>query len=388
MYAYGTPRPAHAPLGPLSPPLVRATSHAAPDAETVRALGLRERHGDFYPRYGHQNARDFESAVATVEGADGAVSFASGMAAMHAVILALCSAGDRVLIAEQVYGGTSTMAVRDLPRFGIDVRTIDALDPAALERALSDGARLCVVETPVNGSLRVVDIAAVAAVCRAAGTRVVVDGTFAPPPIQHALAHGADLVVHSATKFLGGHADVLAGVVAGGHELLGQIEAFRARTGAVLAPDPAWLLCRSMATLELRVRAQQDAARDIAAALRERAAAGGPILAVCHPGAADHPDAALVARQMQGGAAIFNVEVAGGLEAAMRAFDRLRVVGRGPSLGGVESLASLPAHTTHASLSREERLRRGIPDGTIRISVGLEGVAAIRDDLLAAIGLG
>ncbi|MGA1525614.1 MAG: PLP-dependent transferase, partial [Planctomycetota bacterium] len=211
----------------------------------------------------------------------------------------------------------------------------------------------------------------------------------APPPVQRSLDHGVDLVLHSATKFLGGHSDVLAGVVAGPHRLLGPIEAFRARTGGLLAPDPAWLLCRSAATLALRVEAQQAAAAAVATQLQAAARSGiAPIDAVHYPGLEDHPDAHVVRRQMAGGGALCSFEVRGGLDAAVRMFDSLRVVARAPSLGGVESLASLPAHSTHAGLSPEERARRGIAAGLVRISVGLEGADRIVSDLLQALGAG
>ena len=385
--AYGTPRAPKARRGPLSPVVSRATSHAFVDAETVRAFGEREVHGEFYPRYGHANARAFESFVAELEGADGAVSFASGMAAIHAAILGLCGQGDRVLVARQVYGGTSGLAREELPRFGVHVEWFDALDPDSLEQALGEPARLCVVETPVNPTLRLVDLERVAKSCHARGALLLVDGTFAPPPIQRALSLGVDLVMHSATKFLGGHSDTLAGVVAGRHELLGRLEAFRSRTGAILSPDTAWLLARSAETHALRVVAQQESAQWLASQLVERVGPSGPLLAVAHPGLSDHPDAALRARQMPGGGgALVSIEVAGGLAGAMAAFDRFEVVARAPSLGGIESNASLPAHTTHAALSPAARAALGIGEGMIRISVGLEARERLLADVLGAVG--
>ncbi len=382
---YGTPRASNARHGPLAPDLRRATTHAFADALTLRAHGERRLHGDFYARYGSSNARMFEANVAELEVAEGAVSFASGMAAMYAVLAGLCSQGDRIVMAEQIYGGTINLARHELPRFGIVVETFDALDPDTLDAALARPAKLCVVETPVNPTLRLVDLPRVAAACRKRGTMLVVDGTFAPPPIQWALSLGADLVVHSATKFLGGHADVLAGVVAGRHETLATIEAFRARTGAVLAPDAAWLLCRSAETHGLRVAAQQDAAAWLATELAARVAADGPLLSVSYPGLPAHPDAALRLRQMPGGGgALLTIEVAGGLVGAMAAFDRLRLVARAPSLGGVESNASIPAHSTHASLTREQREALGIREGMIRVSVGLEPRERLLADLWSA----
>jgi cystathionine beta-lyase/cystathionine gamma-synthase len=382
---YGTPVAHATPLGPLSPPLHRATTAAQPDAEAVRVLGLAQRPGDFYQRVGHPNCRQFESLVAAREGADGAVAFSSGMAAMSGAILALVRHGERVLIAHEIYGGTSSFAQHDLPRFGVRVDRFSALDLAALQQALREPAALVVLESPVNPTLRIVDVAAVVQRARAAGARTVLDGTFAPPPIQRALALGVDLVVHSATKFFGGHSDVLAGVVAGRHELLAPIEAFRRRTGAVLAPDPAWLLCRSWPTLDLRLRAQQETAAALAQALR-RDVAEGRLQAVAYPGADDHPDRALVQRQMGGGGCMVSFVVPGGLDRARAVFDRFAVIARAPSLGGVESLASLPAFTTHAALTPEQRRQAGIPDGLLRIAVGLEGVDALLADIRRALG--
>ncbi len=381
---YGTPRPHSSPLGPLSPPLSRSTTAGQPDAETLRALGSAERSGEFYQRLGHSNGRAFESLVATLEQADGAVSFASGMAAMSAALMAHLRTGDRVLVAEQVYGGTSSFALQDLVRFGVVVERFSALDLAGLRTALQRPTRVVVFETPINPTLRIADIAAITAEARAAGALTVFDGTFAPPPIQHALRFGVDLVVHSATKFFGGHSDVLAGVVAGRHELLGPVEAFRRRSGGILAPDPAWLLLRSWPTLRLRVEAQQASALAIAQGLAVDVAAGR-LIAVSYPGLPQHPERALVQRQMNGGGCLVAVELHGGLTGARAAFDRLRHIARAASLGGVETLATLPAFTTHAALSAAERARAGIADGLMRIAVGLEGADVLLADLRQAI---
>lgn len=381
---YGTPSPHHAPLGPLSPPLLRASSSAQPDAESVRALGTAQRSGEFYQRMGHANCRQFEGLAAAREGSDGAVSFASGMAAMSGAMLALLNAGDRVLVPHEVYGGTAAFVAQDLPRFGIVVDRFRALDLGDLRQKLAVPTALVVLETPINPTLRLVDLAACASMCRDAKATSLVDGTFAPPPIQRPLALGVDLVVHSATKFYGGHSDVLAGVVCGRHEHMRRIEQFRRRTGAILAPDPAWLLCRSWPTLDLRIQAQQEAARELAhrlaALVRE-----GLLLDAIYPELPGHPDRDLCSRQMQGGGTMVSFVVPGGLDRARRVFDTLQLVARGPSLGSVESLASLPSFTTHAPLSSEERAAAGIPDGLLRISVGLEGATAIAADVEQAV---
>jgi cystathionine beta-lyase/cystathionine gamma-synthase len=381
---YGTPHP-HGPLlGPLSPPLVRSTTAGQPDAEALRALGSGERAGEFYQRVGHTNGRAWESLVAAHEGADGAVAFASGMAAISGALSAHLRSGDRVLLAEEIYGGTSGFALTDLVRFGVTVDRFSALDLAGLRTALQRPARFVVFESPINPTLRVVDVAAVAKLARAAGALTLFDGTFAPPPVQRALALGVDLVVHSATKFYGGHSDVLAGVVAGSHALLGPIEAWRRRTGAMLAPDPAWLLLRSWPTLPLRLAAQQAAAHALAEGLAADAREGR-LVAVAYPGLPQHPDHALARAQMHGGGCVVSVELPGGLPGAKAVFDRLQRIARAPSLGGVESLATLPAFTTHAALSPAQRSKAGIPDGLMRIAVGLEGADVLLADVRQAI---
>ena len=381
---YGTPHP-HGPLlGPLSPPLLRSTTAGQPDAEALRAFGAGERSGEFYQRLGHGNGRAFESLVAALEGADGAVAFASGMAAISGALSAHLRAGDRVLLAEEIYGGTSAFALHDLVRFGVTVDRFSALDLDGLRTALQRPAKIVMFESPINPTLRVVDIQAVTSAARAAGALTLFDGTFAPPPVQRALDLGVDLVVHSATKFFGGHSDVLAGVVAGRHELLRPIEAFRRRSGAVLAPDPAWLLLRSWPTLQLRIEAQQAAALAIAQELHHDVRAGS-VLKVSYPWLLDHPDHALARRQMQGGGAVLSLELPGGLPGARAVFDRLQRIARAPSLGGIESLATLPAFTTHAALSPAQRAAAGIADGLLRVSVGLEGVEVLLADLRAAL---
>jgi methionine-gamma-lyase len=384
---YGTPAHHGSPLGPLSPPLHRASTAAQPDAETVRLFGSGQKRGSFYARMTHPNCWQFESLVAAREGADGAVAFASGMAAMSAAILAHVRAGDRVLIAHEIYGGTSAFAQHDLGRFGVRVDRYSALDLAGLQTALREPAALVVCETPINPTLRVVDVAALAAIARAASAKTILDGTFAPPPIQRGLALGVDMVVHSATKFYGGHSDVLAGVVVGSHAMLGPIEGFRRRTGGILGPDAAWLLQRSWPTMDLRIEAAQQAAALVAEGLVADVRAGS-LEQVIYPGAADHPDRALVARQMGGGGTMVSFVVPGGLAAAKRVYDRFRVIARAPSLGSVESLASLPAYTTHAPLTAEQRREAGIPDGLLRIAVGLEGAAVLLADIRQALSAG
>jgi len=382
---YGCPAETGAPRGPLAPDLTRSTTFAYATAEELRAVGEGEAPGEFYPRYGHPNARQFESRIAALEGADGAVSFASGMAAISAIFCALLGKGDVLAVSQYVYGGVEAVVAEDLPRFGIEVRRFDPFEPGSLERALAGGARHVHVETPTNPLCRVVDLERVIAAAHAAGARVSVDATFLPPPFQRPLAHGVDLVVHSATKILGGHSDAHAGVVSGRHALLERLEAFRRRTGAMLAPDTAWLLTRSLATLELRTRAAAENAGRLARFLDGVRARGGAVAQVHYPGLARHPDHEIAARTLGSFGYMLAFEVRGGLDAAVAVYERLRVIARAVSLGGAESLASLPLHTSHAMVPPEERARRGIADGLVRLSGGIEPYEALEADLAQAL---
>ena len=245
---------------------------------------------------------------------------------------------------------------------------------------------MVVLETPINPTLRIVDLSQAVAICNAAGALLILDGTFAPAPLQCALASGVDLLVHSATKYYGGHSDALAGFVAGSHQHLAAVAAFRTRSGAILAPDVAWLLCRSMPTLDLRLRAQQASALRLAQRMQEQIPRLKLLAEVLHPGLPGHPDHALAAAQMRGGPCLVTITIAGGFEESCRVFERLQRIARAPSLGGVESVASLASLTTHAGLSDEERSAAGIPAGILRISVGVEDTEWLAEDLIHALG--
>jgi cystathionine beta-lyase/cystathionine gamma-synthase len=384
--AYGCPEDAVAPRSALAPDLTRATTFAYSTAEELRAVGAGERAGEFYARYGHPAGRAFEEKVARLEGAEGAVSFASGMAAVHAIFCGLLQAGDTLAASRYVYGGVDALLSQDLPRFGIDVRRFDPFDEVSLGRALAGRVKLVHVETPTNPLSRVVDVKRIVELAHSAGAWVSVDATFLPPPFQRPLAHGADLVMHSATKMLGGHSDTLGGIVSSRHALLETLESFRRRTGAILAPDTAWLLVRSLSTLELRARKAAENASRVALFLDNIRSEGGRVVRVHYPGLAHHPDHEIAREYMEMFGFMLAFEVEGGLPGAMRVYDRLGVIARAVSLGGVESLASIPLQTTHAMMSGEERQATGIFDGLIRLSVGIEPYEKLEADLAAALG--
>ncbi len=382
---YGFPGDAASPIGPLSPHLTRATSFAHPSAEELRAVGAGEIAGEFYPRYGHPCGRHFEREVAELEDAEGAVSFGSGMAALHAVFCGLLRTGDTVALSRHVYGGVEALVAEDLSRFGIKVRRFDPFDFDSLEHAIGARLRLIHVETPTNPLCRVVDLKRIVDVARRCGSWLSVDATFLPPPFQRPLAHGADLVIHSATKVLGGHSDVQAGIVSGRHDLLERLEAFRRRTGAILSPDTAWLLSRSLATLDLRVRKASENAARVACFLDELRMKGSKVRRVHYPGLSHHPDCEIAREYMETPGFMLAFEVVGGLPAAVEVYDSFNLIARAVSLGGVETLASIPVHTSHASVPSEERHQIGITDGLIRLSVGIEPYGALEADLFAAL---
>jgi cystathionine beta-lyase/cystathionine gamma-synthase len=361
------------PGAPLVPPLVSSATFynpADPDAEVL------------YGRYANTDAHyRVAGRLAALEGAEAALVCGSGMAAITLALLTHLESGDHVVAADALYGGTRTLLGRELPRLGIETTFVD---PAGdWSRALRPDTRLLYMEVPVNPTLRVPDPRPVARVAREAGIPLVVDATFATPIHLRVLDHGADLVVHSATKYLGGHSDLVAGVLAGRAEV---IETARTRLksfGPNLDPHALWLLERGLKTLALRVERQSDNAWELAAWLADHPGVAG----VHYPGLSGHPDHETARELFQDGfGGMLSFVVRGGDEAARRVLDGLRLVAVAPSLGSVESLASMPRFTSHAAMSREERHAAGIADGFIRLSVGIEDLADLRADLDAALG--
>ena len=270
----------------------------------------------------------------------------------------------------------------------ISVDVFDVFDESEWDRVLAERPKLCWVETPINPTMRLVDLGRLAERCHAAGVLLACDATFAPAPIQSALRSGADLIVHSLTKYYGGHSDVLGGVVVSAHDHCEVIEGFRARTGAILGPDSAWLVQRSLRTHRIRVEEQNRNATRLARELAEHVAPDGILTAVHHPSLPDHPDHELATRQMPGGfGAVFTLALRGGYQAAVEAMERLRLVVRAPSLGGVESLVSIPSDSSHVGLDEQGRRLHGIEEGMLRVSVGLEPYESLRADLFTALGL-
>ncbi|MEI7706214.1 MAG: PLP-dependent aspartate aminotransferase family protein [Deltaproteobacteria bacterium] len=322
-----------------------------------------------------------ERKIAALEGAEGAACFASGMAAMTAALQASLRAGDALLLCDTLYGQTTRLARDVLERFGVEIRPVPFEGLAAAVAAAPTNARALVFETPTNPTLRVADIPAVAAACRARSIRSVLDATFASPINLRALPMGVDLVVHSTTKFLNGHSDHLGGAVAGARSLLDGVLAMRRTTGGNMDAAAAYDLLRGMKTLEVRVLRQNDTALRVAQSLE-----GHPrVEQVMYPFLASHADHALARRLLRGGGGVLSFTVRGGYEAVARVHDALGLVARASSLGGVESLASIPVISSHRNATDAELRAQGIGRGTLRVSVGLEDPEDLVEDLLQAL---
>jgi cystathionine beta-lyase/cystathionine gamma-synthase len=359
----------------LAPVLFPATTYEVESVDDHAAMAATLHPSLYYSRFGSPTVSDFEDAVARVEGAEAALAFASGMAALTGVVLALCSSGDHVVIPRQMFSVSSAFFLAHCPRFGIDVTVVDGTDPQQFADAVVPGrTQLLFVETPANPALSLTDIAAVAAI---PGPFTVVDSTFATPIVQQPLAHGADLVLHAATKGLGGHNDALLGVIAGSRDMVEAVWPWLAVSGAQASPFDAMNGLRGIRTLAVRVRHQCDTALALARFFEDHEA----VAAVSYPGLDSHPQRELALRQMDGGGTTLAVELAGGVEAARRFCGACRVARIALSLGGPETLVTHPA-TIARNLTPDERAALGVTDGMVRISVGLEGV----DDLLADFG--
>ena len=318
--------------------------------------------------------------VAELEHTEAAMVTASGMAALTTAVLALASAGDHVIGQKSTYGGTASVLLNLLPRLGVSTTQVNQADPEAFENALTPQTRLILLESPSNPLLQITDLRAVANLARAHNALAVADNTFATPVNQRPADFGVDLVWHSATKYLNGHSDVSAGVLAGPAGILDQIWDVALLTGAVLGPFDAWLLLRGLRTLPLRMARHNDNGQALAEAPKDHPA----VAQVHYPSLATHSRHALAHSQMSGFGGVLGIELAGGFEAADAFLSRLRYVRRAASLGGVESLAVHPASMWRGMLSQEQIAASGVPPGLIRLAAGTEDTADLIADALAA----
>ncbi len=356
-------------------PVVHSVSFGYDDMDQWLKVGQGLTSGHIYSRNTNPTVQAFEQKVCKLEGAEAATSFASGMAAVSNTLFTLLSPGDRIISIKDTYGGTNKLFTEFLPRFQIEATLCDTTDHEAIEKAIASGCHLLYLESPTNPTMKVVEIARLTKAAHAVGALVVVDNTLATPITQKPLELGADLVLHSATKFLGGHADALGGVVCGQSELIQRIYHYREITGATLDPMAAYLLLRGMKTLHLRIHQQSASALRIARHLQ----AHNAVTHVFYPGLETHPQHEIAKRQMTVFGGVLGFMVKGGFEAVRSFLPRLRYAHRAANLGSMETIVGPPAMTSHVECSPEEREAMGIPESLIRYSVGIEDV----DDLIA-----
>lgn len=333
--------------------------------------------GNVYSRYTNPTVRAFEERIAAMEGAEQAVATASGMSAIMATVMSLCSAGDHVLVSRSVFGATVSLFEKYFKRFGLEVDYVPLTDFAAWEGAFKTNTRLVFVESPSNPLAELVDIVALAELCHANGALLAVDNCFCTPVLQQPLALGADIVIHSATKYIDGQGRCLGGVVAGRSEQMKELVGFLRTAGPTLSPFNAWVFLKGLETLRLRMQAHCASAQELAEWLEQQPG----VEKVYYAGLASHPQHELAKRQQKAFGAVVSFEVSGGKDGAWRFIDATRLISITANLGDSKSTITHPGSTTHGRLSPEDRANAGIRDSLIRIAVGLEDVADLKADL-------
>lgn len=365
-------------LGSITPPLFQTSTFIFDSAEQGGRRFAGEESGYIYSRLGNPTVRLLEEAVAELEGAEDGLAFATGMAAISAVLIGLVQSGDHILVSRGLYGCTYGLLTMLKNKFGVAHTLADLGDEASVRAAVQKNTKVIYLETPVNPTMELVDIAACAKVAREVGAYVVVDNTFATPLLQRPIELGADIVVHSATKYLGGHGDVILGLAVGPRDILQNIRITTQKDiGGTAAPFDAWLILRGMKTLALRMRQHVETAMEIASRLVHHEA----VKAVYYPGLPDFPQKALFERQMSGAGGVIGFVIDGGVEAGVRFMNQLQLCKRAVSLGEAHTLIQHPASMTHSPVPPEVRKSMGIDDGLIRLSVGLEACEDIWDDI-------
>lgn len=367
---------------PLTTPIYETTTFVFESADELQKYQEGRTARYLYSRYANPSVTAVEAKIAALEGAEGALVFSSGMGATATTLLSLLDPGDELVMSSALYGGTTHLVSELVKKFGVCVRvvTLDELrEPGAV---LSDSTRALWFESPVNPTLRCVDVAAVAAACRSRGALSIIDNTFASPANQQPLGMGVDVVMHSATKYLNGHSDVTAGAIAASEPLIERIGSTRRQVGTVMDPAAAYALGRGLKTLFVRIGRHNASAQAVARFLES----DPRVSQVFYPGLASHPDFAIASRQMSGFGGMVCCDLNGDYARACRFFDRIQVFKRAASLGGVESLCSLPVLTSHYGYTDERLAMAGVTKGMVRLSVGLEDEADLIADLDQALG--
>lgn len=372
---------ARTPYGEISEALFLTQSFAYDSAAAADARFAGDAPGFIYQRFGNPTTQMFEDRLALLEGADLCRATASGMSAVHVALTGLVRAGDHIVAGRALFGSCRWILSEWMPRFGVEVTYVDAVDPEAWKAAVRENTKCFLVESPANPLLEVTPIGAVADIAKACGAKLVVDNVFATPVFQKPLALGADIVVYSATKHIDGQGRVLGGAILGGEELM--LESYKdilRHTGPALSPFNAWVLLKGLETLDLRVRRQSDNAAHVANAV----AAHAKVRQTVYCGRPDHPQAAIIANQMTGGGNVLAFDL-GSREAAWRFLDALQIIDISNNLGDAKSMATHPCTTTHRSMPAAERESIGLTEGWVRMSVGLENAHDLQRDVERAL---
>lgn len=374
--------------GALVPPIYLSSTFTFETVQDAGACFAGTQPGYFYTRIGNPTLALFESRMACLEGGSAAVAFSSGMGAICSTLWTLLRPGDEIIVDRAMYGCTFGFLHHGIGQFGVQVRHVDLRDPQNLKRAISSNTKLIYIESPVNPTMSLVDIAAVSEIAHGHGLKLVVDNTYCSPYLQQPIRLGADVVLHSATKYIGGHGDVTAGVVVTADPKVAEqirMQGLKDLTGAVLSPQDAFLLLRGLKTLELRLERHCDTAESVVDLLLNHPA----VQEVYYPGLKSFPQYELAQRQMRRYGGMVAFELKGGKESCEKFLNALRLIACAVSLGDAESLAQHPASMTHSCYSAEERVEAGISDGLVRLSVGLETAEDVLYDVRQSLdGLG
>ena len=364
--------------GPVAPEIYQTSTFEVTDNEEQIRVTTTDR---YYTRWGNPTITLAEQTVAALEGTESALVFASGMGAITTTILSLLKAGDHIVAQRDLYGGVTKFFTEWLPKLGIETTLVDTTEYEQHARAIRASTKLLYLESPTNPSLRIVDMKKMAALAKGHGLISMMDSTFGTPINQHPAEYGIDLVMHSGTKYLSGHADLTCGVISGRRELIEQIGESRKTLGNCMDPHAAWLLIRGLKTLAVRVARQNENALRVAEFLEQHA----KVRHVHYPFLKSHPQYAIAREQMSGGSGMVTFEVEGSGDDARRVSEAMRLFTLATSLGGVESLVSIPVLTSHAMISAEQRAEMGVTEQMVRLSVGIESVEDQIEDLERAL---
>lgn len=368
--------------GAATTPIVNSVAFAYTDLDEWYNVSVGKAEGFIYSRNTNPTVAALEEKIRVLENAEAATSFATGMAAISNTLFTFLKPGKRVVSVKDTYGGTSKMFLDFLPSYNVEVKLCETGNHEELELEIAKGCDLVYLETPTNPTLKIIDIKRIAAAAKKAGAIVAVDNTFATPINQNPLDLGADLVIHSATKFLNGHSDAMGGLLAGKKELVQQVFQFREINGASLQADPAYMIARGMKTLDLRVSRQNESALTIARYLKSHS----KIRDVFYPGLESHTGHEIAKTQMRGFGGMLSFNIDGGYDLVEKFLPSLKLVHLAASLGSVSSLAGPPRTTSHVELTAEQRALLGIPEGLVRYSVGIEDVNDLLGDLEQGLG--